>query len=188
MPRNQTGLSLIEILLCLVILFVILMQGIRPGFFDARMRKQIDGLLQEMITLVAMARSQAINENVMVTLCRSDDGKRCEGNWLQGAIVFTDANGDRVINGNDRLLYRMEPVKVAGDLSFNSFQNRQFLQITPRGFTNYQNGNFTFCPVNKDARNAGQIIISLTGRARFATDRDGDGIVEDSQGRPLQCR
>jgi len=188
MPGNQTGLSLIEILLSLLILTVILMQGIRPGFLDARMRKQVDGLLQEMITLVAMARSQAINENVMVTLCRSDDGKRCQGNWRQGAIVFTDANGDRTINGNDRLLYRMEAMQVAGDLSFNSFQNRQFLQITPRGFTNYQNGNFTFCPLNRDARNSRQIIISLTGRARFAADLDGDGIVEDSQGRPLQCK
>lgn len=59
--------------------------------------------------------------------------------------------------------------------------------MTPRGTTNYQNGNFSFCPSNKNPALARQIIVSATGRTRYARDLDGDGIVENSKGQPLHC-
>jgi len=31
------------------------------------------------------------------------------------------------------------------------------------------------------------VIVSFTGRTRYARDEDGDGIVENSQGKPLTC-
>lgn len=184
----STGLSLIELLVCLSIVAFLMLAADIPGVAEWRERKQSDALMRELIGAVDMARSHAIAENVMVTFCRSNDGASCQGKWHEGSILFTDFNADRIINGKDRLLFRFEPMPLEGTLEFRSFQNRQYLQMNARGFTNYQNGNFTFCPASKDPRMARQIIISLTGRTRFARDKDGDGIAEDSQGKPLYCK
>ena len=188
MGRKFRGLSLIELLLALSILALLLLQIVTPDLASWRERKEVEGLMHDLIASIDMARSHAIAENVMVTFCRSNDGSRCQGKWHEGSILFTDFNADRILNGRDRLLFRLEPMRALGSLEFRSFQNRQFLQMTPRGFTNYQNGNFTFCPANKDPRQARQIIISLSGRTRFARDKDGDGIAEDSEGKPLYCK
>jgi type IV fimbrial biogenesis protein FimT len=187
MDGKAAGMSLIEMLVVMSII-AFLALGAMPDFSGWRQRKEIDGLMRELIGAIDMARAHAVAENVMVTFCRSNDGRNCQGKWSDGSILFTDFNADRVLSGNDRLLFRLEPMKPAGTLEFKSFQNRQFLQMNSRGFTNYQNGNFMFCPASKDARMARQIIISLSGRTRFARDKDGDGIAEDSQGKPLFCK
>jgi len=187
MERKATGLSLIEMLV-VVSIVAFLAMGAMPDVSGWKQRKEIDALMRELIGAIDMARSHAVVENVMVTFCRSDDGQQCQGKWSDGSILFTDSNADRVLSGEDRLLFRLEPMKPAGTLEFKSFQNRQFLQMNARGFTNYQNGNFTFCPASKDPRLARQIIVSLSGRTRFARDKDGDGIAEDSQGKPLYCK
>lgn len=187
MNPKAAGLSLIEILVSVTIL-ALLASSAMPDFSVWRERKEVDGLMRELIGAIDMARAHAVAESVMVTFCRSNDGLSCQGKWSEGSILFTDFNADRAMNGNDRLLFRLEPMKPAGTLEFKSFQNRQFLQMTSRGFANYQNGNFTFCPASKDSRMARQLIISLTGRTRFARDTDGDGIAEDSQGKPLYCK
>ena len=186
--KQSTGFSLIELLISLSIVALLLMQTDHPFFSQSRLRHDIDDTMGELASLIAMARATAITENVMVTLCRSSDGQRCLGRWDQGSILFTDANADRVINNNDRLLFRTGAPKAAGSLSFNSFRNRQYLQLTPRGATNSQNGNFTFCPSNGDPTMARQLIINVTGRARHARDTDKDGIVENSEGKPVSCQ
>lgn len=186
MRRTAAGFTLIELLVCLAIVAFLAMQA-TPGIAEWRARKAADGLIRELLNAVDMARAHAIAGNVTVTFCRSIDGATCSGNWRDGSMLFTDANADRVINGNDRVLSRLAALPVDGTLEFRSFQNRQYLQINSRGFTLYQNGNFTYCPANGDARLARQLIISLSGRTRLARDTDGDGIVEDSQGRALGC-
>ena len=187
MLRKAAGLSLIELMLCLAIATFLVVNVVTPNLAIWRQRKEIDGLMHELLFAIDMARSYAIAENVMVTFCRSNDGSKCQGKWHEGSILFTDENADRIINGTDRLIYRLSAMKPKGTLTFNSFQNRQYLQMTSRGFTNYQNGNFTYCPGNHDPAMARQIIVSFSGRTRFARDKNGDGMAEDSQGRPLDC-
>ena len=186
--KRLRGLSLIELLICLSIIAFLATQLATPAFTQSRQLHAIDDTMNELANAIGMARAAAIAENVMVTFCRSDDGQRCRGRWEQGSILFTDANADRLINGRDRLLYRFPAPPAAGTISFNSFRNRQYLQLTPRGATNNQNGNFTFCPTNGDPTLARQLIINVTGRTRHAFDNDRDGIVENSEGKPVSCR
>lgn len=186
MRRTAAGFTLIELLVCIAIVAFLALQA-SPGIAEWRARKGADGLMRDLLGAVDMARAHAVAGNVMVTFCRSVDGSTCSGDWRDGSILFTDANADRIVNDDDRVLFRLAPLPVAGTLEFRSFQNRQYLQLTARGFTNYQNGNFTYCPANGDVRLARQLIISLSGRTRLARDMDGDGIVEDSQGRALSC-
>ena len=174
MGRCGAGFTIIELLFVIAIMLVILMNAPWAGIGQAKERTLIDGVMNDVMTSIALARRAAIFENTMVTYCRSSDGRHCQGAWHEGSIIFTDRNADRVMNADDRLLFRLDPIKAKGVLTFNSFRNRQYLQ-------------FTWCPENGDARLARQVIVSLTARTRRARDKDGDGVVEDSRGHPLAC-
>lgn len=187
MKKSESGITLVELMLVLSVLGVLLINIAPIGFGKSREIKLIDGVMSDIVAAINMARTAAIFEAKMVTFCRSSDGKNCKGQWHEGSIIFTDSNADKIINGQDRLLYKLDAIAAEGNLSFNSFRNRQYLQMTPRGTTNYQNGNFSFCPSNKNPALARQIIVSATGRTRYARDLDGDGVVENSKGQPLHC-
>ena len=187
MQNRVHGLSLTELLIVLSLLGLLLFNMNLPGFGRSRETKSIDAVMTDIVSAVSMARQAAVSESKLVTFCRSNNGQQCLGKWHEGSIIFTDSNGDRIINGDDRLLTRFPAITPSGRLSFNSFRNRQYLQLTPFGMTNYQNGNFTYCPDNGDVTLARQVIVSVTGRTRYAKDRDGDGVVENSQGEAVEC-
>ena len=187
MDGQMRGLTLVELLVCVALLAILLVSVNVGGFAETRDKRHAESAMTDIVSAIAMARQTAVNEATMVTFCRSDDGAHCQGQWHDGSIVFTDRNGDRQMNGDDRLLSRLQPLMIPGSLKFRSFGNKQYLQMTPFGMTNYQNGNFTYCPENGDANLARQVIISFTGRTRYARDKDGDGIVENSQGEALAC-
>lgn len=187
MPATERGLTLVELLLCLGIVAILMLELAIPGVSAQRARHAADAVMHDIENSIAMARRAAINENLIVTFCRSDDGERCQGQWRDGSIIFSDSNGNHVLDGEDRLLYRLQHQDLAGSLSFNSFGNRQYLQFDGRGVTLFQNGNFTFCPDNGDTTLIRQLILSYTGRTRMALDADGDGVVENSQGETVTC-
>lgn len=186
--NTSNGFTLLEMLFSLAIVGILMAGVANANFGSSRESTLADRLMTDVMSALSMTRSYAIDEAMTVTFCRSVSGRQCGGAWDDGAIIFTDFNEDRRLNGDDRLIFRLQSHDVAGRLSFNSFQNRQYLQINSRGFTKYQNGNFTFCAADGDPTKHRQIILSLTGRTRFARDEDGDGVVENSQGNPLKCK
>lgn len=187
MRRYHAGFTLVELLLCLAVAAFLLTHLALPGLAARRERLDIDALMRDVQDSLALARHAAIRENSITTLCRSDDGTRCQGTWMDGLVVFTDSNANHVLDPEDRLLYRLEASRLPGTLLFRAFGNRQYLQFDGRGLTRYQNGNFTYCPANGEARLIRQLILSFSGRTRMAIDQDGDGIVENSQGKAVDC-
>ena len=184
--RDLQGLSIIEVLICLAII-AILSTISAPGFSRLSQKYQAEKVINELQRLISLTRASAVESGKIVTFCKSIDGQHCGGNWHQGGIVFTDQNADHQLNNDDQLLYSMPAFKLAGRVKFRAFQNKQYLQMTPLGFTNYQNGNFTYCPESNDASLAQQLVISRSGRTRYAIDSDGDGYRENSKGKPLTC-
>ena len=184
--HSGDGFTLVELLLVLSILSILLGLSL-PNFQAMYAQRQADVVIRKVSKAIQLARMSAIRTGKLVTLCRSDSGVECGGEWRDGIIVFSDRNGDRKINQDDVLQQFITFPGINGSLKWRAFQNRQYLQITNQGFTRYQNGNFTYCPNNGDASLARQLIINRTARIRFAIDSDGDGIREDSRGRPISC-
>lgn len=184
--KPMKGLSLLELLVCLGMLSILLGIAI-PDFNELVESLSGDVTLRKLATAVQLSKSSAITSNTTVTLCRSTDGFTCSGSWKDGVIIFTDRNRDRVINDNDKLVRHLTFPNGNGTIKFRAFQNKQYLQITSLGITHYQNGNFTYCPFSGNSKFAKQLVLNRTARLRFAQDKDGDGIKEDSRGRPLNC-
>lgn len=186
MPILLSGLSLIETLLVLLITSLLITIA-APDFSSLVENKKADNVVRKLNTAVVLAKTTAITQNTIVTLCKSDNGKECGGKWKDGVLVFTDDNADRNPNNEDVVIRYFAFGNIAGDISWNAFQNRQYLQFTQQGFTRYQNGNFTYCPFNRKTELNRQLILNRTARARFAMDSDKDGFREDSSGRPIRC-
>lgn len=186
LEKKGLGVTLTELLFCLLILSILLSSGM-PSLNSMVKNKRVDVSASKLRQTIELARNAAVTKNALVTLCRSQDGESCGGKWSDGILVFTDHDADRELDDEDEVFRYTSFHEHDGSIIWRAFQNKQYLQITPLGFTRYQNGNFTLCPRNNDVRFARQLIINRTARVRFAQDTDGDGIREDSQGRPIRC-
>jgi len=184
--RTSHAYTLIELLVVLALVTLLASLAL-PGMQADMQRQTGSTVVNDLSRLLAFARATAVSTGTMVTLCRSGDGLVCGGLWQHGILVFTDANANRTLDGNDRILRYDNSLVPRGSLRLGSFPNRQYLQFTPEGFTNKQNGSFTWCPASGEAEHARQLIFSQSGRSRTAFDSDGDGIREDASGKALSC-
>ena len=183
---RSLGYTLPELIITLFLLA--LLAGISlPDLSRYMDQRKGDITVRRLAQAVEFARVAAISSGGLVTLCRSRDGMVCGGEWREGVLIFTDRNGNRLVDQDDSILRHMTFPGSDGRIQWRAFRNRQYLQITKLGFTRFQNGNFTYCPAGGDPRMAHQIIVNRTARVRFAQDSDGDGIREDSRGRAIDC-
>jgi type IV fimbrial biogenesis protein FimT len=184
---RKNGFSIIELLLTLSVITLLLAVATPklPAFLE---KNQGEKALIAIARAIHVGRTAAIKTGGTVTICRSYDASTCSGNWQDGLIVFTDQNIDRVINHTDQLLVQLMFNKLPGTIVWRAFQNRQYLQLNSRGDLIHQNGTFTWCASSGNAQSAHQLIVSGTGRIRFAVDSDGDGIRTGSNGLPLSCQ
>jgi type IV fimbrial biogenesis protein FimT len=179
------GFNLIELISVMAICSIIL--GLSaPSFSELLIRNRVSAHLSIISKAVTLARTSSIYKNTVVTLCRSKSYRTCDGTWSKGFMLFTDANKDRSINEDDQLLLKVDNIPEGDNIYWRAFQNRQYLQMNPEGYTRYQNGTFTYCP-KEGNQYAKAIIINAAGRVRFSLDTNKDGIYEGANGTPLRC-
>ena len=181
------GLTLVELLTTLAVagILVATASGGAAHLVD---QHRAGAAVNQMLGAIRFARHAAVAHRSPATLCPAD-GATCgrRNAWHNGALVFLDENANGRFDGGDVLLRALPPLREGDRFYWRSFRNRSYLMIRPSGLTDWQNGNFLYCPRGGDPRFARQIVINAQARVRHARDSDGDGIVEDARGRPVAC-
>lgn len=135
--------------------------------------QQANAVSRELIQLVKLTRSHAVNLSSRVTLCPSQDSSTCSKQWQQGIIVFADTNANGKRSEDEELLRASNFIPSGSQITWRAFGGSPYyLQYTSQGRTRSQNGRFSFCPKTADRRYVQQIIINKPGRPRKAFDHE----------------
>ena len=103
--RRNSGLTLVELLVSIVILAIILGMAI-PALGGFIQSQRLVAASNELLGGLIYARATAIQLRQRVTLCRSSDGINCaaDGGYDQGWLVFTDASTPGTRDAGDAVL------------------------------------------------------------------------------------
>ncbi len=112
--RTQTGFTIYELLITLLIVGIIMTIGL-PSLSDFTRNSRISSATNDLHSAFLLARSEAPRAKQNVTICATKDPReaspKCEGDeWHLGWLVFVDADGDLEIdNSADEPILRRFP-------------------------------------------------------------------------------
>ncbi len=164
--RHFKGFTLIE-LLTIVAIVGILASITMPRFIDIVNNNRMATQFNELITSLSYARSEAIKRNMSVTVCKSDDGNACGGDWHNGWLVFVDKNKNGVVNATDELLRKHEALTAGSLLTFA----RNRVSYSNKGLAIGYTGKFVLCDSRGNEYRKG-LVVSNTGRVRQTIPSD----------------
>jgi len=158
---SKAGFTLIELLMAIAISIILGLLSLRS--FDYLDKTRQDTELRRLYQLAQLARSTAINQQKVITLCGTVDGYECTKDW-QGAevLIFHDQNKNRRLDDEEYLLKKM----ATGDAVVHwRGSNRRFMRFHPEGYL-MDWGRFTYCPKHKKEKPR-QLVFNRRGRGYF---------------------
>ena len=115
--RTQTGFTLYELLITMLIVGVVLTLGI-PNMSEFTRNSRVTSTANDLHAAFHMARSEAARAKTNVTICASANpmaaGADCGGTWDQGYIIFFDINADQLRNAVGETVLRAVPAAAEG--------------------------------------------------------------------------
>lgn len=160
------GFTLIELMVVIIIVAILLTIGV-PSFEYVttanRVSTEVNGLLGDL----QYARSEAIKEGQTVTVCPSTDGAKCSqsSQWQSGWIVFSDGNGDAMVNDGDTVL-RVRQAFVGND-TFEANNQTQSITFNREGFASSLQSTptvtFTLHEPSRDVQRTRCLQVTLVG-------------------------
>ena len=175
MNRNRhsmQGFTLIELMITMVIAAILLTQAV-PSFRAMIANNRITSQVNELVTAINYARSEAAKNNVRMVLCRSANPTAttpsCGGtaqDWSTGWLLFTDADNNATFENTDTLVRVGGPTPAGIEVHTNNAADNN-LQINAIGSTNESGNTVAFV---------------------VCDDRDDDGTLDVAYGKEIRVQ
>ena len=170
---NRAGFSLLELMVVLAVVSAFLVVAV-PTFSEVIRNAAISSEVNRLITAINFTRSQAVMQNIPVSMCPSanpvDKVPECSGAYGGGWIVFSDSDADKSFDPlQDRLLKVFPPPAAMLTIS-----NRRGTRAANEVISYYPDGsaarNLTLqvCARGGDSAKAWSVILNIVGRPRMA--------------------
>ena len=166
-------------MITLAVAAVVLTLGV-PSFSSVIERNRLTAHINELVSTLNYARSEAVKRNSDVTVCQSADGLNCGGlGYEDGWIIFIDLNAD-----GDYADAGEELIRLNEGLPNNyTMRTNNLTSFTFNAKGRASNGRIVLCKDNA-INQARAIVISNSGRTRLSP-LDANGIPEIAPGNPM---
>ena len=184
---RSAGLTLVELMVAMALVALLGTLAVPPlaAFLE---RQQADVAIRRVAAAVHASRAFAVTLGEPVLLCPGRPADGCRGHWRDGMLIARDAEvrpGEALAPETALRVFAALP--TGGRLDWRAFRSRGYLRMLPNGQTDWQNGRFTYCPPSREPAHIRELVINVQGRARLVHDTDGDGVIEDRDGKPARC-
>lgn len=174
MNNRSRGFTLIELMVTISLVGILVSVGV-PSFQGLMERNQLTSGINQFVSSLSLARSEAIKRKQRVALCASDNGETCIAgtNYETGWIVYVEngvPDNNRDVN-NETLIWVQEPLSAGLTLSANI---NSPLAYASTGRISSLIRRVTLCK-NDQISKARAITINPTGRVHQA-ERNADGV------------
>jgi len=164
-PANS-GFTLVELIVTITILGLLLVIAV-PSFKSFTSTNAAKTAANDLVTAFNLARVEAISRGQNVSVCKSATKFSCAttGDWSQGWIVFTDADGDGTVDGGagDTVLRVFDGPRVPTTMSGNIKVSKRVTYASSGFFAGGFNGTITVTSSGKTY----EVITSTIGRVRI---------------------
>lgn len=182
---KQPGFSLLELLVTIAI-FSLLAAIALPSFTHSLSEHKTKRKTKDLLTLLHLARSEAITEGALMTVCPLNEANKCIKDWNNSPVsLFMDPENKKQLSDQAHLI-RMLPATKQVKLTIAPV-HKSYFQFDSLGASHGSMGNLSVCNTGDVLYSARQIVINLSGRPRMSVDKNGDGIAERSNGDDVEC-
>ncbi len=167
--KRQHGFTLVELLVVLAISAIILSIAV-PSFINIISNSRVETAVNEVVVAINLAKSEAVKTGQTTVFCQSSTGTECSSDrtaWADGWILFSDTDGDKVLDDNERLIRIRESFNPELQFNLNEGKNSSLIRFLPNGRLK-PNGSFCFRN-SVDATNSRKVVLFRTGRIRTDT-------------------
>lgn len=172
--KKQSGLTLVELMVTLSLAAILLVTA-TPSFVSYTKDNRRTTYINELVSSLNLARSEAAKSNSMVAFCPSSNGADCAGdNYDSGWIVFRNDDGDQppVIDSGEAILRTHEGTQLSGTSLRASGGVDTGINFQPSGRP-LPFGDITYCDDRGNSA-ARSVVVNLVG-VIMASDKHADG-------------
>lgn len=161
------GFTLQELLVSLAISGSLATGGV--GMWNLVQENSLTAAANDIVTHLALARSEAIKRGAPVKVCPSADQRACASAadgytfWQSGWLVYADENKNGTPEPAE--IIRVQS-SVSGNIAIRTSRARRAITYQPLGTSGGSTITFAVC----GAKSARYVTISNTGRARVSRD------------------
>lgn len=156
MNRQQTGFTLIELMLTLTVMAILLTVGV-PSIRTIILNDRLTATTNNFIGSLSLARSEAVQQGVIAGICSSNDQANCTAStWDSGWIIWVDTDNDSALDSPGEIVRVAEPLK--GTVAVTAASTALLFDAT--GFSTTP-GTLTIC--DNRTGNLGKQLQILTG-------------------------
>jgi len=172
---HARGFTLVELMSTLAVGAVLVGTAV-PGFHGLVAKSHMAGEVNDLVSHLYLARSEAVKRFSPAVLCPSSNGSDClnQPEWHHGYILFADENNDGQRDADETLL-KVHQGATSGLTALSSVYRKRVI-YRPNGMSGGANLTVTFCDPN-GATSPKAVIVSNTGRPRVSdTKADGSAL------------
>lgn len=173
--QRAKGFTIIELMIVVAVMGVLATVAL-PAFQDMVASNRRAAAVNDMLSTIYLARSEAITRNNFVSVCRSASTvSSClgtNGAWQNGWIIFEDDDFDGVIDaGVDVIIATGGPVR--GSMTMQSAEFGSHMVFSPQGRVLASNGGregeILLCEQGAE-KSSRVVIIDRMGRPRVSDE------------------